>query len=375
VEDDFPSKPRSVSGWLSGAELPFPLRGDSQSLPVFNLDGANTQADAKAAVESFKAENKEHQLREEFRLIYVAITRAKQALFLSGSYWKPANAGHRKPSRFMAELASDVFSFPDLESDENPLDLTPRTESWPLEPIGESHRRVVAAAAVDVEQAAVKLADLSASDLSGSKLHEEIDLLLREQDDRIRALSEVSLPVRIPASKFKDFVSDITSQAASYLRPVPTEPYRQTRTGTAFHSWVEDFLISEVDNQTGEIANLAEIFRNSRFRDLTPCDVEVEINLTRGQNTFVCKLDAVFQVGDRYEIVDWKTGAAPEAKSDQANMALQLALYRFAYSELRSIPIENIDVSFYFVGDDLELIPEQLPDPKQLIQMWEKLFS
>jgi DNA helicase II / ATP-dependent DNA helicase PcrA len=375
VEDDFPSKPRSVSGWLSGAELPFPLRGDSQSLPVFNLDGANTQADAKAAVESFKAENKEHQLREEFRLIYVAITRAKQALLLSGSYWKPANAGHRKPSRFMAELASDVFSFPDLESDENPLDLTPRTQSWPLEPIGDSHRKVVAAAAADVERAADRLGGVSAADLSGSKLHEEIDLLLREQDDRIKSLSEVALPVRIPASKFKEFVSDVSAQAASYLRPVPTEPYRQTRTGTAFHSWVEDFLISEVDNQTGEIADLAEIFRNSRFRDLTACDVEVEINLTRGHNTFVCKLDAVFQVGDRYQIVDWKTGAAPKTKSDQESMALQLALYRFAYSELRSIPIENIDVSFYFVADNQELVPEQLPNPSQLLQMWEKLFS
>jgi DNA helicase-2/ATP-dependent DNA helicase PcrA len=56
-------------------------------------------------------------------------------------------------------------------------------------------------------------------------------------------------------------------------------------------------------------------------------------------------------------------------------MALQLALYRFAYSELRSIPIENIDVSFYFVSDDMELIPEDLPDPDQLMRMWEELFS
>jgi DNA helicase II / ATP-dependent DNA helicase PcrA len=375
VEDDFPSKPRSVSGWLSGAELPYPLRGDAQSLPVFSLDAAKTQADAKAAVENFKAENKEHQLREEFRLIYVAITRSRQALLLSGSYWKPANSGHRKPSRFMIELASGVFEFPELESAENPLDLAPRIQSWPLEPIGDAHRVALTAAAAEVEQATGKLSGISASDLSGSALHEEIDLLLREQDDRIRALSEVSLPVRIPASKFKEFVSDISAQAASYLRPVPAKPYRQTKTGTAFHSWIEDFLISEVDNQSEEIADLAEIFRNSKFRELTACDVEIEINLTRGLNTFVCKLDAVFQVGDRFKIVDWKTGKAPVGEADQESMALQLALYRFAYSELRSIPIENIDVSFYFVSDDMELIPEDLPNPDQLMRMWEELFS
>ena len=375
VEDDFPSKPRSVSGWLSGAELPFGLRGDSQSLPVFSLDSAKTQADAKSAVESFKAENKEHQLREEFRLIYVAITRSRQALLLSGSYWKPANASPRKPSRFLVELATGLYEFPEIESVDNPLDLTPRSILWPLDPLGDSHRAVVAKAASLVEEASSQLSKISKEDFLGSSMHEEIDLLLREQDDRIKALSEVLLPVRIPASKFKEFVLDLTGQAANYLRPVPTEPYRATKTGTAFHSWVEDFLISEVDNQSSDTADLAEIFKSSRFRELTPCDVEVEINLTRGQNTFVCKLDAVFQVGERFEIVDWKTGAAPKNKTEQQTMSLQLALYRFAYSELRSIPIEMIDVSFYFVAEDLELVPESVPDAEEIIEIWEKLFS
>lgn len=375
VEDDFPSKPRSVSGWLTGAELPFPLRGDSASLPLFSLEAATTQGDAKAALESFKLANKEHQLREELRLIYVAITRARQALLCSGSYWKPANSGSRKPSRFITELAAGTFDFPDLESAENPLDLLPRSQSWPLEPIGDSHRASVVGAAVSVEEASLKLGKLSEDDLAGSVLHGEIDLLLREQDDQIRALSEVALPVRIPASKFNEFVSDITGQAANYLRPVPTRPYRATQTGTAFHSWIEDFLISEIDNQTADIVDLSEVFKTSRFRDLKPADVEVEINLTRGQNTFVCKLDAVFIVGDRFEIVDWKTGAPPKTEAEQESMALQLALYRFAYSELRLIPIEMIDVSFYFVADDFELVPEVVPSPLELIEIWEKLFS
>ena len=375
VEDDFPSKPRSVSGWLSGAELPFPLRGDSASLPVFSLADAQTQGDAKLAVESFKSDNKEHQLREELRLIYVAITRAKQALLCSGSYWKPANSGSRKPSRFITELAEGVFDFPDLESADNPLDVLPRSKSWPLEPIGQNHRVLVAEAADRVEDAVKNLPNVSKADLVGSKLHEEIDLLLREQDDRIRALSEVSLPVRIPASKFKEFVSDLSGQAANYLRPIPSEPYRATKAGTAFHSWVEDFLISEVDNPSDDIVDLSEVFKNSRFKELSPADIEVEINLTRGQNTFVCKLDAVFQVGDRFEIVDWKTGRPPKTKVEQESMALQLALYRFAYSELRSIPIEMIDVSFYFVADDKELVPDQVPSPSELIATWEKLFS
>jgi DNA helicase-2/ATP-dependent DNA helicase PcrA len=144
--------------------------------------------------------------------------------------------------------------------------------------------------------------------------------------------------------------------------------------GTAFHSWVEDFIISEVDDAPAEIDALTEIFKNSRFHGQKPKDVEIEINLTRGQNTFVCKLDAVFQVGDRFEIVDWKTGSAPKDKDSEQQMILQLALYRFAYSELKQIPIEQIDVCFYFVGENIELRPEKVPGPKQLLDMWEELF-
>jgi DNA helicase II / ATP-dependent DNA helicase PcrA len=360
VEDDFPSKPRSTSGWLSGAELPYPLRGDAASLPVFKFENATIQTEVKAATDQFKADNKEHQLREEFRLIYVAITRTREALLLTGSYWKPANAGSRKPSRFMTELAEGVYQFPDLNSAVNPLDLSPREKTWPLEPIGETHAKVVSDSALQVEQATAKLSRINAEDLNTHTIHQEIDLLLKEQDDRLQRLSKVDLPVRIPASKFKEFIADLPAQAARYLRPVPTEPYRATKMGTAFHSWVEDFIISEVDDAPAEISELTEIFKNSRFHGLSPVDVEIEINLTRGQNTFVCKLDAVFQIGDRFEIVDWKTGSAPKDKQTEQEMILQLALYRFAYSELKQIPIEQIDVCFYFVGDNIELRPEKI---------------
>jgi DNA helicase-2/ATP-dependent DNA helicase PcrA len=375
VEDDFPSKPRSISGWLSGAELPYPLRGDAGSLPVFDFQSAAIQSELKAATDQFKSDNKEHQLREEFRLIYVAITRAKEALLLSGSYWKPANSGSRKPSRFMTELAEGNFKFPDLESAENPLDLSPRQKSWPLEPIGEVHAAIVEKSAAEVDKASAELERFSAQDLRSSSIHQEIDLLLKEQDDRIQRLGQVELPVRIPASKFKEFVTDLSAQAARYLRPVPTEPYRATKAGTAFHSWVEDFIVSEVDDAPKEILELTEIFKNSRFKNQSPADVEIEINLTRGSNTFVCKLDAVFQTGDRFEIVDWKTGAATKDKATEQQMILQLALYRFAYSALKKIPIEQIDVCFYFVGDDIELRPEKVPAPEELVKMWEELFA
>ncbi|MTA82742.1 MAG: AAA family ATPase, partial [Actinobacteria bacterium] len=300
VEDDFPSKPRSVSGWLSGAELPYPLRGDSKSLPVFAYEETRTQADIKAAKEQFRADNREHQLREEYRLIYVAITRTKQALLLTGSYWKPGNTGSRKPSRFLEQLAGEGFTFPDIKSQENPLDLEPKTASWPLDPVGEQHALVLKEAAENVNQASQRLSDLE-SGLERSSVQEEIDLLLKEQDDRLARLAVVDLPVRIPASRFKEFVKDVDAMAGKYLRPTPSKPYRATRTGTMFHSWVEDFLVSEVDQSASSaVSELADVFKQSRFANLKDSEIELEINLTHGVNTFVCKMDAVFKEGERF---------------------------------------------------------------------------
>ena len=377
VEDDFPAKPRSTSGWLTGAELPYTLRGDSKSLPAIDFSNCSIQADAKKAIDLFKSDNKQHQLREEYRLIYVAITRSKQALLLSGSYWKPANANPRKPSRFFEELAKDKFQIPALSLETNPLDEIENTQSWPLDPLGAEHSKNLELAAHQVVQSTQSLEQFEPGDLASSEIHREIDLLLAEQDDRIRRLSEVSLPVRIPASKFKEFVSDISGQAKRYLRPVPSEPYRATRVGTLFHSWVEEFMISEIDNPATSLSELTEIFKASRFSGRKPKDIEIEINLTRGGNTFVCKLDAVFfdETSKMYEIVDWKTGNAPTSKQEEEQMILQLALYRFAYSELKGIAPEQIEVCFYFVKDNLELRPERVPESNELIEVWEKLFS
>jgi DNA helicase-2/ATP-dependent DNA helicase PcrA len=375
VEDDFPARSRNSTGWLASAELPFPLRGDSASLPVFDYNGPKIQSEIKKSADAFKADNREHQLREEYRLIYVAITRAKKELLLTGSYWKPGNLQPRKPSRFLEQIAAEEFEFSELESEVNPLDLAPKTKSWPLEPVGEKQALVLAESANQVRQASSKLSRINKEDLSGSLIHEEIDLLLKEQDDRIANLSVVLLPVRIPASRFKEFIKDVSGLAAKYQRPVPTKPYLATRTGTLFHSWVEDFLLSEIDQLDSiSVIELSEIFKNSRFAALEPVDVEIEINLTEGVNTFVCKLDAVFKSGERYEIVDWKTGAVPKTQEEIDLMSLQLALYRLAYSRLRAIPIEQIDVCFYFVSDNTELRPKTVPSGEELMNSWRALF-
>ena len=68
--------------------------------------------------------------------------------------------------------------------------------------------------------------------------------------------------------------------------------------------------------------------------------------------------------------MDWKTGKAPKNAADQKLKTLQLALYRLAYSRFTGIPLEKIEVCFFFVADNKEIKPAQIPDEAELLELW-----
>lgn len=392
VEGDFPGDGKGSTGWLGAGRLPYPLRGDRDSLPVWDYRNVSSQPEAKKSQDDFKQAAKAHQLLEELRLVYVAVTRPKAELLLSGSFWKPGNKKPREASRFLVtalELDSlREFEFPDLESENNPLTEVQKFESWPLDPLGERHRRVVEAAR-DRTLRAMESAETVAAGLSyGDRVQADIDLLLAERDEALELSKNVELPVRVPASRFKDFVADLPGLLERYSRPMPQKPYKQTRNGTLFHSWVEarygvEHLSEELDspdnlNETFDleaIKQLQENFEGSRWAALKPIEVEREIQLTIEGNTIICKLDAVFETESGVEVVDWKTGKKPKDSQDEALRALQLALYRLAYSRFSGVPLENIQASFYFVADDVEVKPDVLLNEAELIELWRKTIS
>lgn len=386
VDGDFPSTGRGVSGWISPGKLPFPLRGDAKSLPKWNYQNATSQQEVKQQVENYKDEMRDHLYKEELRLMYVASTRPKSNLLLTGSYWKPGNKNARKPSPFLIAACQKLnVEIADLDSQANPLQENELVESWPLDPLGERHRQSLKRSAELTEAALrrIQVEEIIAAD----ELHKQIDLLIAERDENIAANSALSLPVRVPASRFKDYLNNFDEVASRLRRPMPAEPFRQTRTGTMFHSWVEQhFELAgllesatsiDVDSETESAAELAieslqKNFEGSRWAKQTPIDIEREIQLTIGENTFVCKLDAVFEVADGVEIVDWKTGKLPKDSRDEQAKALQLALYRLAYSKFTGLPMSKISASFYFVAEDVEIKPKNIPDEAELIELWTK---
>ena len=386
VEGDFPGDSRGSSGWLGFGKLPYPLRGDKTSLPTWNYLAAQTQPEAKKSQEDFKAASRLNQLNEELRLMYVAVTRTKSDLLLTGSYWKPANKNPRTPSRYLVQTSELLaLEIEELQSQANPLSEVESIESWPLDPLGEKHRLSVELAAAKTKTAIEQLADTQQALEYGDLVQLDINLLLAERDEAISRTRLTQLPVRVPASRFKDFVSDMANLAERSRRPMPQQPYKQTRTGTLFHSWVENRFsaqklletpISEDDSiLLDSIQELQENFESSRFANLVPIEIEQEIQVTVGANTFICKLDAVFATETGVEIIDWKTGAAPKDEADLALKTLQLALYRLAYSRYSGLPENQIEVGFYFVSQNLEVRPTHVPSSAEVLELWSKALE
>lgn len=425
VVDELPGRISDTSGWFGFGVVPFALRGDRDALPTFSWDpveamgdepdpkkrqalaqsslsGGVTKANPQGgALRRFKDRYREYQQQEERRLAYVAVTRARTDLLLSGSHWAGQKAP-RLPSPFLV-AAIEVLGADDIEPvdpDENPYEGSGSTLAWPLDPLG-ARRDPVQRAAALVDEASGRADTLEPS--------LELRQLLAERAARLRGTDAVP-PTRVPASRFKDYVTDFSGTLSSLVRPMPERPYRQTRLGTLFHAWVErrselvgtgtrvdealweidaDDLAAEssaTDPMTGsaddrDLALLLRTFEHSEWGALAPIAVEIEIDFALGagiaergaEHIVICKLDAVYRRedrGGRIEIVDWKTGKAPRTAQEREERMLQLALYRLAYHRRFAVPLEEIDVALYYVADDLVIRDERIYSEEELFHRW-----
>lgn len=393
MENEFPSKPRSMQGWLAEGQLPYDLRGDKRTLPKFDYETATTQKLLNDSKELFsKTHVREMLMNEERRLIYVAITRPKHELLLSGCYWKPGVKEPLEPSRFLIECLTlpdgPLAQFGQLQerdSDEQPLQKADLVEVWPKRAFGETREAQVRAAAESVNEAIAKaVGKAEDKDKDENKL---IKRLLREKKVAEAHIDRVDFPVRIPASNFKAYLGELEEVAGGYLRPVPSQPYAQSRRGNLFHAWVEKKFAPTgnlLDDEEFELEDeedfytideLKANFESSRFANLAPQSVEQEIQLTIGQNTFICKMDAIYATEDGVQIVDWKTNKPPTEPGDLYRRSLQLALYRLAYSEFTGLPIEKVQASFFFVGEGVELTPDVILGREEILTEWNKVLD
>jgi DNA helicase-2/ATP-dependent DNA helicase PcrA len=344
--------------WTSNPKgFPYPLRGDAEVLPT--LSGW-TRKDIKELIAAFQAD----EFIEEVRLGYVACTRARNALHVSGHWWGRDQKNPLKPSTFLEAIHEVVH------------ELGHRVLAWDAEPEGppnpESQRDPVAwprpAEALPARRAAAELVRAAAAGSvrsTESSIFDEIDVeieALRAEHDRQIAPHEVELPGALSATSVLTLVEDADAYAQQLARPMPRQPSPAARLGTRFHAWVEAHygqlvLLDPTDlpgrgdvdlASDAELDQVIDLFRSGPYADRSPVAIEAPFSLILGGQQVIGRIDAVFRDVDQdgrehVEVVDWKTNRAATADP------LQLAIYRLAWAEMNGLDLADVTGAFYYV--------------------------
>ena len=383
TKSKFPNT-RGRSSWLTAPQvLPSPLRGDARDLPQL---GGHTPEDITA----FGALAKEHDLREELRLGYVAWTRARHLLWVSSWCFAPHLKGGLGPSEYADRTRAAIEGWggePDPWRDcvergaPNPYAERPTDLPWPISHhTSEVDRRIDAAARV-------RAADPTAADELEDALllqrvqewDEEIERLLAEAVRERSPEIVVPLPSSLSATSMARLRDDAEAFARDLARPMPRPPSAAARFGTRFHAWVEarfgqqllldpDDLPGRADSDIEDDADLRDLikrFEDGPFADRAPHAIEPSFALVLAGQVVRGRIDAVYeeQTTDGepgFLVVDWKTSRSPTADP------LQLAIYRLAWAELHGLPPEWVRAAFYYVRTGQVVEPPELPGRREL---------
>lgn len=381
VDGAFPSVTGSRGGyedgaWLSGdLALPWELRMDARSLPEWHWRAAVDHRELAASIADFRVDAGEHAVAEERRLFYVALTRARSHVLVSGS-WYSSGKTARRPSLFVTELVEQgLVSDEDWAPAPGPDDAPPPepvvTAVWPrVETAARRHRRSLAAAVAAAEPGADRPETLP--------LAAEIAAMLAERAARETDTGDVPLPAHLSTSALVAMSRDREAFARQLRRPLPQEPTAAAHRGSTLHTWIESQygevpLLEDDDLGPGEddadLDALKATFLASEWAARTPSHVEVDVEMPVGGVSIRSRIDAVFPAGaglDRVTVVDWKSGRPPRDPEERAAREVQLAMYRLAWSARTGVPLEAVDAAFYYVATDETVRPARLLDAVEI---------
>jgi DNA helicase-2/ATP-dependent DNA helicase PcrA len=383
----FPGKPKE-GHWPKRAELlPVHLKGKDKDDPLTSFPPA--EGPRSTNFETYTKLVNSYHVLDERRLAYVAVTRAKQAVIASSSWWGPTQKETRGPSEFLKALhehATEKSTWAAKPEDgaRNPLLGLADYPEWPVPIDTDLQSQLVEQAALvnSFRDPAALDAGAHGLDLTGLSAHEQkliqdwandIEVLFAQVDSAQATTREVRLPRALTASQTIAFVSDQESFLKSLVRPMPRKPSAVASRGTAFHAWVEDFYgqrpLIDLDSLPGsgdseiyddkQLDALKQAFESGVFAERMTKELEEPFALVVGGHTLRGRIDAIFKgsladpaASDHWTVVDWKTGAPGSADE------LQLSIYRLAVADIKGVSPEQIDVAFYYVADKLIHEPE-----------------
>lgn len=321
---------RASDPFNSPKALPNTIRDDRAHLPDPN--DYRKKTDYKAAL-------RERALEDERRLMYVAVTRAKRALYCTAAWWYGSD-DCRGPSIFWDEVAAhdvvDVAERCEAPAENPVVERMSHALTWPPGPrLGDE-----AAAWLD-RAAAIAAGDATSETVLGTlpavEQTEARDLL----DAHLRLIESLARPESPEAAPGPGSLS-VTALAALLAGrttrtdidvPLPERPTQARRIGIEVHAWIEELgrgLLGLADEEALDEAStlpdrqtvrrLQEAFASQGWaqRRLATLDTgepmsEVPFVLKLAGRLVRGRVDAVYETdAGGLEVVDYKTGVRPE---------------------------------------------------------------
>jgi len=272
----------------------------------------------------------------------------------------------------------------------NPMKENPITAYWPSQSKEVTKLREVASV-VEVSEPftknEVEQIIKSSADEEKVSLLTDLGMIINEIGSK-SSKQNIVLPTRLSVSTLLYLANDPQELALRLRRPMPNHIDKYARRGTEFHLWLENHfkhpsLISMDDlfnndlssdlMQDAPLDKLQNAWLGSEWANREPVAVEVGFETMIDTTLIRGRIDAVYQTtADHYEVVDWKTGKVKSGQ-DLQTAAIQLAMYRLAYSKLKSVPIENISAAFHYVIDNETVRPADILNESELIGLVSKI--
>ena len=381
VPNGFPDN--KTDSWIKKAELlPYWIRQDADTL--LKLDNFNSKN-----FDEYEDELKQSQMSEERRLMYVAVTRAQHKLFISAHSWGPTQKKPRGASIFLNEIkevvnqgCGEIVTWHQVDPEAtNPNFNNSPAFPWPQNFSEEKRLRLIKASQLLQEADTMVTAEIILTEQErslASHWDTAINYLLKEIAINTNPIKKVKVPTNLNVTKTIELTKNREKFAKDLLRPMPARPFVETKRGTQFHLWVENYykqsgLWDPYDLPGGqaeqnlsevELKEMQENFQASIWAQLKPLEVEWDFDIKIANRFIKGRIDAIFEIENKIFIIDWKTGK--KENSDP----LQLAIYRQAWANRFSTPIENISAAFVYLPS-LEMIePDYLPNLAEIEQLF-----
>ena len=366
TEGTFPSKStQSPENWVFNERfIPFPLRSDEAVVPQLNLSQVTTNSDANKVLDAYKKECSEYRRKEEIRLGYVAVTRARTHLFCSASYWgdgvtplEPSSL-YRKVeeiARFSGRVIDELE--PPASGARNPQEGNEITEQWPRDPLGNRRADFESTIALVRNATPVDLEKVPAGDEILQSWVSDARAIIAENRESRSASLAIPRPIRMSPSSIIAMKKDPEGFARSVRRPMPRARDEYSSRGTAFHLWVEkhlsgysifddeEFDLLQPIEEDRTLEELKKAWQASEYGDKSAHRVEVPFETVIAGTLVRGRIDAIYKTDAGFEVVDWKTGST--VLDDDS--AIQLAIYRLAWAKLAGVPVETVSAAFHYV--------------------------